>query len=76
MIEAKRRHRIFIFKSQTTPLGFNTYSVPKDPIQQLWHARMGHFGQQNVARLPQMATGVDFTKKIDEELTYECYVQG
>ena len=75
-IEAKRRYGIFVFESKMTPLGLNAYSVPDDPIQQLWHARMGHLGQQNVARLPQMATGVDFSKKVEEELTCECCVQG
>ena len=51
-IEAKQHHRIFVFESKITPLGFNAYSVPNDPVQQLWHARIGHLGQQNIARLP------------------------
>ena len=34
-IEAKRRHGIFVFESKMTPLGFNAYSVPNDPVQQL-----------------------------------------
>lgn len=75
-IEAKRRHGIFVFELKTTPLGFNAYSVLNDPIQQLWHARMGYLGQQSVALLPQMFTGVDFSKKIEDELTCECCVQG
>ena len=52
------------------------YSVPSDPIHQLWHARMGHLGQQNLSRLPAMAVGVDFTKDIADEYTCECCVMG
>lgn len=52
------------------------YSVPSDPIHQLWHARMGHLGQQNLNKLPSMAVGVDFTKDISEEYTCECCVMG
>lgn len=52
------------------------YSVPSDPIHQLWHARMGHLGQQNLNRLPSMAVGVDFTKDVSEEYTCECCVMG
>ena len=70
------RHRDLFFLDLWENNAFAAYSVPSDPIHQLWHARMGHLSQQNVNKLPSMAIGVDFTKDIAEEYTCECCVMG
>ena len=52
------------------------YSVSFDFIYQLWYARMGYLGQQNLNRLLSMVVGVDFIKDISEEYICECCVMG
>jgi hypothetical protein len=74
---AKRRFGLYVLELlQKQQLALNAYSVPPDAVRQLWHARMGHMGQHNVDRLPDMATEVDFSKKFSDELTCECCVLG
>lgn len=72
----RNRDLFFLDLWQSRNSALAAYSVPSDPLHQLWHARMGHLGQQNLKRLPSMAVGVDFTKDIAEEYTCECCVMG
>lgn len=72
----RNRNLFFLDLWQSRNSALAAYSVPSDPIHQLWHARMGHLGQNNLNKLPSMAVGVDFTKDIAEEYTCECCVMG
>ena len=72
-IQASRKHGLWVLDLgiPIVNFAFNAYSVPSTPIHQLWHARMGHLGQQNVDKLPNMSLGVDLSAKIADECTCE-----
>ena len=76
VLTGTRNRDLFFLNLWQTNSALAAYSVPSDPIHQLWHARMGHLGQHNLNKLPNMAVGVDFTKDIAEEYTCECCVMG
>ena len=76
LIGTRNRDLFFLDLWQSRNSALAAYSVPSDFIHQLWYARMGHLGQNNLNKLPNMVVGVDFIKDIAEEYICECCVMG
>lgn len=65
IIAHKRHNNLYILSMwKEGPISFVNTSSPNEDIMDIWHARLGHLGAQNVKRLAGMSSGMDLTKSI------------
>lgn len=75
--EAYAKYGLFLLHTWSDhQLAMAAYSSSNDPIQRLWHERMGHLGVQNLKKLQSMSTGLDLSHLPHEDCTCEACLQG
>jgi hypothetical protein len=75
--EARAKYGLFLLHTWSDQrLAMAAYSSSSDPIQRLWHERMGHLGVQNLKKLQSMSTGLDLSHLPHEDCTCEACLRG
>jgi hypothetical protein len=75
--EARAKYGLFLLHTWSDQqLAMAAYSSSNDPIQRLWHERMGHLGVQNLKKLQNMSTGLDLSHLPHDDCTCEACLRG
>jgi Reverse transcriptase (RNA-dependent DNA polymerase)/GAG-pre-integrase domain len=74
---AKHKYGLFLLETwQDHELAFQAYSSSADPIERLWHERLGHLGIGNLKKLAKITTGLDLTHMPENDCTCEGCLKG